>query len=243
MARRNRRRRRRGGRRPGNIRRAFNGGFIRGRVHPTSTSAAPWNCYTLTTYWHAAPTPKSQVQCVMLKELRDMIRTELGFKKTNPMLDIDVRLLRLDVWVVPTQTNTLRNCVVLSPSDWTMHKDCGSSAQLGWREAWGTSTQPAHCHYVWPRSISNIVLPSKDDLTLFRFDVRDADTQYLVKFHILWRFSDPDPYPDFIQGKLVSVRSLPPPSHSEDCIAEETSSVGDIASPTAGLVESFQMIH
>lgn len=173
------------------MRRAFNGGLVRGRMHPTVTSASPWNSYTLTSTWTAAKETDAGVVCFLASQLRTGIRGELGLDGAK---SIDLRLLRVDVWVPPTLATSDRNFIVLSPSDWTTQDSCSGWSQINWYEGWGTAVQPAHVHYVWPKSISTIVLPYQDDFALFRFDIK-AKCQYIIKFHVLWRVSNPDPRP------------------------------------------------
>lgn len=190
MARRRRARgRRRRGRRGVGLRKAFNGGLVRGRMHPSVNSASPWNSYTLTTTWVAGDT--AGIHCYTSSPLLVQVRRELGIAVDAA---IDFRLLRVDLWVPPTLANSDRNFIVLSPSDWSARIACTESSQLNWFEGWGTAVQPAHVHYIWPKSISNIVIANGKDYTLFKCDIK-ANCQYIVKFHLLWRPSIPDPRP------------------------------------------------
>lgn len=232
VRRRNRRRnRRRFVRRGRGMRRAFNGGLIRGRMHPPTSSASPWNTYVMTVLWSST---KSGIQCVDLKSVQENLRTELGIHKDT---GVDIRLTRIDAWTQPQEAITDRNCIVLSPSDWTGNAACTSWDQLNWYESWGTAVQPAHVHYVWPRSISNQVLPKEVDCTLFRLDCKDGKVRLILKFHMLWRPSDPDPYPK-VSGILTSLRTRsrmkPPVIYSSDD-EFDTVGIGDMAiSPVAG---------
>lgn len=198
-ARRRKRGRRRGGkRRPRKV--ALHGGIIRGRMHPPTNSASPWNTYVLTTTWKLADTEKG-MQCIALKTLAAAVRTELGLTTDQKL---SFRVLRLDVWTPPSLAGSDRNFIVMAPSDWTDASVCASVRTINWYEAWGTAVQPAHLHYVWPRSISNIVLDNAD-LVLCRFDIKEK-CQYILKFHCMWRPSAPDPRPTF-GGEFVSVRA------------------------------------
>lgn len=179
------------------------GGMIRGKMHPPTNSASPWNSYCMTSVWTSVKTGSI---CVTLKQLRDWMKIELGIAANSR---ISMRLLRVDVWTEPPDANTRRNCVIFSPSDWVAAAgDCKTTRQLNWFEAWGTAVQPAHVHYVWPKSISNYVLrdetttsslaPVPDtSLVLFRFDIKSIDGgfNYIIKSHLLWRLQTPDPYP------------------------------------------------
>lgn len=197
------RRRRNGGRRKRGRGRKTRNGIIRGSQHPPSSSASPWNCLTLASIWTSSNT--AGIACFMIKQIRTAIRTEIGLETSQL---IDLRYLRVDLWVPPSQTVTGRNNIILSPSDYSDAAICKSWSQLNWYEAWGTVAEPAHLHYVWPRSISNRVLAYEypDDLTLFRLDVPSGDVSYIVKSHVLWRPSNPDPRPT-VTGELTSVRA------------------------------------
>lgn len=215
MARR-RNRRFRGRRR--NTRRGFglkrqNGGMLRGRMHPPSNSASPWNNLVCTFMWRPAPATKEipfqTIQTLSAGALRLAVRTELSLSGK-----IDMRVRRFDVWTQPQTQNSTRNTIVLAPCDWTR---CEGNV-LNWFEAWGTSVQPAHCHYVWPRSITNIVIPDSGNCPIVRFDVRDESFAFVVKAHVVWRKSEPNPL-QLTEGLLTSLRTTrypDPPSPDDD---------------------------
>lgn len=192
------RRRFRGRRRRG-VRRAFSGGLVRGSMHPTVTSSSPWNNYALTTSFDA---DKSAILCMSATQVRKALRTELGLKVDAA---VDIRVMRVDIWVPPPDAGSDRNFIVLSPCDWTARGGCDDSSQLNWYEGWGTAVQPAHIHYVWPKSISTLVLPNNKDFTILKFDCKDK-CHYIVKFHLQWRPSNPDPRPTGAVGRVSTMR-------------------------------------
>lgn len=171
---------------------------MRGRMHPPTNSASPWNTYVLTTTWSLADT-EDGIKCVSLSVLQDAIQKELGLSKVA----ISLRLCRIDVWTPPALAGSDRNFIVMAPCDWTDASVCASVRAINWYEAWGTAVQPAHLHYVWPRSISNVVL-NASDLVLCEFDIKKK-CQYILKFHCMWRPLTPDPRPT-VAGVFESVR-------------------------------------
>lgn len=204
MVRRGRRRARprRTFRRPA-MRKAFNGGTVRGKLHPPTACASPWNNYVLTTTWK---TVEAGLQCVSSKDVERLLRTEIGLKADQA---IDLRVSRVDAWVPPAFVNSDRNYIVFSPCDWTDKEACVNRAALNWYEAWGTAVQPAHLHYIWQKSIANQVLKDNADITLFQLDISLKDLSYLFKIHVQWRPSTPDPRP-VVKGILQSVRHREP---------------------------------
>lgn len=210
-----------------------NGGMIRGRMHPPSNSASPWNNFVVTFMWNpAAPAsgkPFETMQDVSTSHIRDRVTSELGLSG-----GIDMRIRRIDVWTQPQVSNSTRNTVVLAPFDWT-----SCSATLNWFESWGTSVQPAHCHYIWPKSISNIVLPTGKSCGVVRFDVRDANFAYIIKVHLTWRKSAPDPLklcPGVVTGLRTQAYREPPPP-DEFVLLGEVSAV----SPLADVVDALNL--
>lgn len=179
----------------------FNGGLIRGRMHPPTNSASPWNSYVLTFLWKSSA---SGIQCVGAQDIITQIHQELGLQKST---GVDIRIYRADIWTQPTESNTNRNSIIFSPSDWSSGDDCNGWAQLNWFESWGTAVQPAHCHYVWPRSIANVVLPYQDVPTVFRLDCKDDKVKLIIKVHLTWRPSNPDPYRINRYGIVTSLRT------------------------------------
>lgn len=203
-----RRRRRTRGRRP---RRLMNGGQIRGRLHPTTSTASPWNNYALWTMW-SFKDGETGVKCFLAQAAVTALKTELGIATTTL---INFRLSRVDLWVKPGATNSDRNFIVLAPCDWTRSMACDKARNINWFEAWGTAVQPAHIHYLWPRSISNVVLTGTDSEPLFDLDVQ-ASCSYLVKLHLTWRPASPDPSP--AKGGVITnlrMREPPPPGDFE----------------------------
>lgn len=202
MARRRRRAfRRRGRRRRVKIRSA--GGIVCGKMHPPTSCASPWNTYVLTSTVDFSKDMNGQM-CLSLNAIRKSLISELGLKVES----IDIRCLRLDTWVPPVTQSTDKNYIVCAPCDWTSYSTCNYSRAIEWFEAWGTSVQPAHVHYVWPRSISNVVLPSDTDVVICVYDVVKSTIgySYLIKVHIMWRPTTPDPRPSGVSGVLSSVR-------------------------------------
>lgn len=198
-ARRQRRVRRRRGRRT-RLRIPFNGGLVRGRMHPSTTSASPWNVYTVTTVWKAQSPDAHGIVCLNKKAIAGVVKTELGLSTEA----IDMRISRMDIWTPPAFQNNDSNCIVFSPSDWTSRGECAKANQLNWYEAWGTSVQPAHAHYVWPKSIATQVMRSDVDLEVVKFDVI-AGQEFILKIHLMWRYPAPNPRPDSV-SVLLSVR-------------------------------------
>lgn len=209
--------RRRGPRR---LRIPLSGGLIRGRMHPPTTSASPWNSYTVTTIWKATAADKGGKFCLTAKEVETATKAELGIADK-----IDMRISRVDIWTPPAFQNNDSNCVVFSPVDWT-HRDGCKIAQLNWYESWGTSVQPAHAHYVWPRSISNQVIPDGKDFPVMLFDII-AGQQFLLKIHLLWRANNPVPRAD--SGVLISVRKSRRQSGSADHSFEDLADIAQLA--------------
>lgn len=178
----------------------FNGGLVRGRVRPPTTTGSPWNTYVLTMQWKgpASVTPTSSLVCVTVADVVKLLKSELGIADT-----IVLRVTRVDVWTTPNLANTPRNYIVLSPTDFSSRAgDCENTSQMNWFEAWGTATTPAHCHYVWPKSISNTVL-NEGTTRLFKLDVID-NVEYIFKIHMLWRPLKPDLRPT-VKGNFFSV--------------------------------------
>lgn len=198
-ARRQRRVRRRRGRRT-RLRIPFNGGLVRGRMHPSTTSASPWNVYTVTTIWKAKKSTDSGIVCLDKTAIATIVKTELGLSTEA----IDMRISRMDIWTPPAFQNNDSNCIVFSPSDWTSRDKCSNTNQLNWFEAWGTSVQPAHAHYVWPKSIATQVMRSGSEFEVARFDII-AGQEFLLKIHLMWRYPTPNPRPDSV-SVLLSVR-------------------------------------
>lgn len=208
MARRRRRRgRRRGGGRRSKV--ASHGGLLRGRVHPPTNSASPWNTYVLTLTWKEADTAKG-ITCIGRKSFMEQLRTELGLAKAQ---QVSLRVMRMDVWTPPPSANSDRNFIVFAPSDWTDMSKCDAARSLNWYESWGTAVQPAHLHYVWPRSISNIVI-NDDDTVICRFDIKEK-CSYIIKLHCMWRPLVPDPRPTYAVG-LRSVRTMRQTTATQD---------------------------
>lgn len=197
--RRQRRVRRRRGRRT-RLRLPFNGGLVRGRMHPSTTSASPWNMYTVTTIWQSKNATDKGIICLGKQAIAAVVKTELGLSTDA----IDMRITRMDIWTPPAFQNNDSNCIVFSPSDWTSRDDCKVSNQLNWFEAWGTSVQPAHAHYVWPKSIATQVMHAESEFEVARFDII-AGQQFLLKIHLMWRYPVPNPRPDSV-STLLSVR-------------------------------------
>lgn len=195
--RRQRRVRRRRGRR--RLRIPLNGGLVRGRMHPSTTSASPWNLYTVTTVWKAAKPEDKGLICLDKDTIVKVVKQELGLKS-----NIDVRINRIDIWTPPAFQSGDHNCIAFSPCDWSNLPACTTSTQLNWYEAWGTSVQPAHIHYVWPKSIAVKVLRSGTNTEVAKFDIL-AGQEFLLKIHLMWRVPDVNPRPDS-DGILLSVR-------------------------------------
>lgn len=223
VRRRNVRRRRRGrrvARRSFGRVRLMNGGMIRGRMHPPSNSASPWNNCVVTFQWIPTPPDSGKnfvpLQNLTAKDVRTQLSAELGLSGS-----VDMRIFRVDVWTQPQISNSNRNTVVIAPVDWTR---C-DGAVLNWYESWGTAVQPAHGHYIWPRSISNVVIPDTKQCAVVKFDVRDTGFAFIVKFHLVWRKSQPDPLRE-ITGISRSLRGPraqePPPPDDYEVITEET---------------------
>lgn len=223
VRRRNVRRRRRGRR---NVRRGFgrtrlmNGGMLRGRMHPPSNSASPWNNCVVTFQWTPTAPASGQkfveLQKLTASDIRTQLAAELGLSGA-----VDMRLFRVDVWTQPQISNSTRNTIVMAPVDWTRCDD----AILNWYESWGTSVQPAHGHYIWPRSITNVVIPNSKDCGVVKFDVRDVGFAFIVKVHLVWRKSQPNPLREIV-GKTSSLRGPrteePPPPDDYEIITEES---------------------
>lgn len=197
--RRQRRVRRRRGRKS-RLRIPFNGGLVRGRMHPPTTSASPWNVYTVTTIWTAADEKDKGIVCLGKKAIAKIVQVELGLSTDA----IDMRITRMDIWTPPAFQANDSNCIVFSPSDWTSRDNCSSANQINWYEAWGTSVQPAHAHYVWPKSIATQVMRAGVDFEVVKFDII-AGQQFLLKIHLMWRYPTPNPRPDSV-SVLLSVR-------------------------------------
>lgn len=197
--------RRRGKRRVRPMKKIINGGLVRGSQHPRTTSASPWNCYTLTTTWK--PTAVG-LSCFTSSQVQKLFKAELGL---TDALKCDIRVTRVDVWTPPAAANSDRNYIVLAPSDWTHENDkCDDARNINWYEAWGTAVQPAHLHYVWPKSMSTQVINRDVDVPLVRFDIAVISQSYIVKVHMQWRPSIPDPRPLNV-GQMSSFSRQPPP--------------------------------
>lgn len=211
------RRRRGGGRRKRRSggKRTLKGGLLKGRQHPTTTSSSPWNSLTLTNVWTGK---EAGITCFIMQQLQIALRGELGL---DPKQAVDIRVLRIDIWVPPTSTATVRNYIVFSPSDWSNKAICGSWSQMNWYESWGTVAEPAHLHYVWPKSMTIMTQPYENTAAvLFRMDVK-ANQQYIMKHHVLWRPSNPDPLPtDVLTGDFVSMHDHRHKRPAQGCSSE-----------------------
>lgn len=203
---RGRRARGRRGRRRRPVRRGFGrkmqlGGMIRGRMHPPSNTASPWNNYVVTFLWNpSAPAkdmPFNTFQLLNSGNIRDQVKQELGING-----DIDMRIRRMDVWTQPQTSNSTRNCIVMAPFDFVT---CGGI--INWFESWGTSVQPAHCHYIWPKSTSNVVIAAGNNCRVLQFDVRDASFAYIIKCHLMWRKNSPNPL-RVSEGVVTNLRTF-----------------------------------
>lgn len=238
MARRRGGRRRRRGRRM--VRRGYGGkkrvigGMLRGRMHPPSNSASPWNNCVVTFQWMPATGKDDKdfvtIQTLSATSVREQLSAELGLKG-----DVDMRILRVDAWTQPQISNSTRNTIVMAPVDWTA---CGS-AVINWYESWGTSVQPAHVHYVWPRSITNVVIPNANNCAIVKFDVRDKSFAYIIKVHLIWRKSQPNPM-RLVMGITSSLRDPrsyePPPPDDYEVVIQESA-----YSPLARVVDAFSL--
>lgn len=194
---------------------------MRGRQHPSTVTASPWLQLSMFTVFKS-PADKDGPVCVTVDALVSALKTELGLAATEKP---DVRLLRLDVWTMPQNANSVNNTIVFSPSDWTQSGGCGTR-QLNWLEAWGTAVQPAHIHYVWPVSISNIVLPADSTTPVYQFDTAKG-TKLLTKVHLLWRPYKPDPRPTVAELFLwrdFRNREPPPPGIDWDVVEVDMAS-------------------
>lgn len=200
----------------------MNGGLVRGRMHPPTNSASPWNNYVLTTVWKSTDTtPLKTIQCVSAKSVEVLLRGELGLIATQ---EINLRCARVDVWVPPAFSTGDKNSIVFAPCDWTNKEKCDAVSILNWYEAWGTNVQPAHTHYVWPRSIATQVIKNDADVVLFQFDIKVVATQYILKVHLQWRPANPDPRPT--EGVLVSIRHREPPPPGTDFVLVQDQAFG-----------------
>lgn len=169
-------------------------------MHPSTTSASPWNSYTVTTIWKAAKNDDKGIVCLTKKMIATVVKTELGLSTDA----FDMRISRMDIWTPPAFQNSDTNCIVFSPSDWTSRDKCADGNQLNWYESWGTAVQPAHAHYVWPKSISTQVMRSGSEFEVVKFDII-AGQEFLLKIHLMWRYPTPNPRPES-DGILLSVR-------------------------------------
>lgn len=244
MARRRRAGRRRRGarnvRRGNRLRKLINGGMLRGRMHPPTNSASPWNNCVVTFKWSPSVPAKDKdgknigsfvtVQSLTATQVREQLVNELGLSGA-----VDIRITRIDVWTQPQISNSNRNCVVLAPVDWTR---CGD-AVINWYESWGTSVQPAHTHYVWPRSISNVVITNANACAIAKFDIIDANYVYIIKIHLTWRKTSPNPLrsvPGFTCSLRGSRTSEPPPSDNYVVVDHDCA-----ISPLAYVVEACNL--
>lgn len=184
MARRRRPRRRRF------IRRRRRAGLVRGRMHPPVNVASPWNRVVMTTSWK----PVSEGQnSLTASAVNNFLKTELGLNVTGTdkkvvSQSIEVRFLRLDIWSDPSISGSKNNYIIFSPHNFI------SDNALTWIEAWGTPTQPANLHYVWPRSISNYCFSDGSGKIIGLIDA-SMGCRYIFKMHMLWRPTAPAPKP------------------------------------------------
>lgn len=227
-------RRRRGGRRMRRGRRVrrgipraiLNGRCVRGRQHPQTNSASPWINYTVTFKW--TPTATG-ISCITVNQIDSQIKSEIGLKDEGLIL----RVYRFDAWVLPVSTATNRNCVVIAPHDFTQGQSCERKQYLNWYEAWGTAVQPAHVHYVWPRSMQVYAMDSKSTAAIVSFDVVNKDISYLVKFSTSWRPEAADPNPK--SGIISSARSVMLPPEPPDGFEVLGSPATDLAAVVSQL--------
>lgn len=218
------------------------GGQVRGRQHPSTTVASPWNQLAMfTTFTATAEGPV----CVTADVLRSAVRKEIGLADT---VKFDMRLMRVDAWTLPADADSINNTIVFAPGNWT-NRDACAVELLKWYEAWGTAVQPAHIHYVWPVSVSNIGIPDGNSFPLYLFDARTVNasaktfTKLLTKVHLMWRPISPDPRPT-VTAILESWRSRPvqrrepsPPGVDWD----DLSGVDQVTRPVASVMASMQI--
>lgn len=208
----------------------LNGARIRGRQHPFTNSASPWINYTVTFKWTPA---EVGIGCVTIQNIKAQINSELGLDATK----IIARIYRFDAWVLPVSINTNRNCVVVAPHDFTQGQDCSRKTYLNWYEAWGTNTQPAHVHYLWPRSMQMYALDSASSASIISFDIVDKNLSYLVKFHVAWRPEMADPNPR--QGIITSARSACLPGYDPPPDPDGFEDLGNSVSPLTAVVSQL----
>lgn len=202
MARRRKGRGKRSGRRM--LRKAFSGGLVRGSMHPRTTSGSPWNNYVLTTTYAVT---SAGISCLLSTKVCDLVKSELGIRtdKIKDTASINIRVTRIDMWIPPAYVGGDLNCIVFAPEDWTDKRNCADT-DLNWYEAWGTAVQPAHAHYIWPRSIATQVITELDGASLVKFDTKKANVQIILKVHLQWRPAQPDLRP-VSYGYLLSTRT------------------------------------
>lgn len=174
-----------------------------------NNSASPWNSYVYTGLFK---TNRSGLNSVTIRKIRNQIRRELGFSRKN---HLSLRVLKIDVWTQP-QSVALgkRNYICFSPCNWTSHSDKNHPLNIAWLEAWGTRVEPAHIHYAWPISVSNIVLPeiksppsTDNSPVLCQFYCQDRlDCAFITKWHVLWRCENPSP---ISLGTVTAMRTIP----------------------------------
>lgn len=194
--------------RRGTMKRAFNGGLVRGSLQPRTVSASPWNKLALTSFIEPIPDATKKFFCINISEVRKQLKTELGITDTK----ITMRFIRVSIWTSPAVAGSDQNFIVLSPADLSNVPACDKPRQANWYEAWGTVVRPAHIHYVWPRSQSVRVVTDNDDGELVLMDLKTTTAiKYIYRFDVLWRPETPDPRPSSIQAvKLISFRDQSP---------------------------------
>lgn len=199
MARRNR------GKRRWRRKRTFTGGVVRGSSRPGLTIPAPWNSIRLTRYMSLVTDGDT---CLTSKQIVLQVQQELGMPTDSPVFDI--RVLRLDIWKSPVQTASNVNRIVFSPCDFSNFFAPTTRDQLSWYEAWGTAITPANIHYVWPKPLQGMVLPStSDNISVFVVTGKKND-QYVIRISLLWRCPKPVPL-----DPLPAMLSVEPESMSE----------------------------
>lgn len=182
--------------------RKFYGGLVRGRIHPRVTSCSPWNSVVVTV--NLAMTVNG-LSCVNAGTIRTLIRRELGLLSAN----IDIRLVRVDVWVSPRYVRSDKNYIVFAPCDWTNKIACVTTQHsvLNWYQVWGTATEPAHAHYQWSKTLATNVITVGEKPAVIIFDVagsKDHPVHFILKLHVQWRPNTPNP--QIHVGVLTSMR-------------------------------------
>lgn len=176
---------------PAQLHRESHGIAPKGRFDPPRIVVNPWNSLVINT---VAIYNEAGVNELSISSLATALRVQIGLNTDQRLL---MRFRRVDIWTTPQTVVTSQVNLALLPENLTP-LSAGSTSQLQWIEDYGTAVRSAHCHYVWPASMSNAVFDSTDSSAFVIYSVdHSASVGVINHVHVLWRPYGGDPVPSF----------------------------------------------